>query len=103
MSTAAAEDRELRRLALSVLMPGLPGTVVPNWLGRYFEQGLASICLYGENVVSPDQLAEFVTGIRDLQADAIIAIDEEGGDVTRIHYREGSPYPGNAVLGRLDD
>ena len=103
MSTSAAEDRELRRLALSVLMPGLPGTVVPNWLGRYFEQGLASICLYGENVVSPDQLAQLVTEIRDLRPDAIIAIDEEGGDVTRIHYREGSPYPGNAVLGRLDD
>ncbi len=103
MSTAAAEDRELRRLALSVLMPGLPGTVVPNWLGRYFEQGLASICLYGENVVSPDQLAEFVTEIRNIRPDVVIAIDEEGGDVTRIHYREGSPYPGNAVLGRLDD
>jgi beta-N-acetylhexosaminidase len=30
-------------------------------------------------------------------------VDEEGGDVTRLHYRTGSPYVGNAVLGRLDD
>lgn len=25
------------------------------------------------------------------------------GDVTRLHYADGSPYPGNAVLGRIDD
>lgn len=55
MSTAAAEDRELRRLALSVLIPA-PGTVVPNWLGRYFEQGLASNCLYGGGLVLAQQL-----------------------------------------------
>ena len=34
---------------------------------------------------------------------AIIAIDEEGGDVTRLFAATGAPFPGNAVLGRLDD
>jgi beta-N-acetylhexosaminidase len=34
---------------------------------------------------------------------AIVAVDEEGGDVTRLFARTGSPYPGNAVLGRIDD
>ena len=34
---------------------------------------------------------------------ALIAIDEEGGDVTRLFAGRGSPSPGNAVLGRLDD
>jgi beta-N-acetylhexosaminidase len=33
----------------------------------------------------------------------VIAIDEEGGDVTRIAHRDGSPYPGNAALGAIDD
>ena len=33
----------------------------------------------------------------------IIAIDEEGGDVTRLCYANGSPYPGNAALGVVDD
>ena len=32
-----------------------------------------------------------------------IAIDEEGGDVTRLFYDRGAPYPGNALLGRIDD
>jgi beta-N-acetylhexosaminidase len=34
---------------------------------------------------------------------ALVAIDEEGGDVTRLYYATGSPYPGNALLGRIDD
>ena len=33
----------------------------------------------------------------------VIAIDEEGGDVTRIAHQGGSPYPGNAALGAIDD
>ncbi|HEY7013101.1 MAG TPA: glycoside hydrolase family 3 N-terminal domain-containing protein, partial [Streptosporangiaceae bacterium] len=35
--------------------------------------------------------------------DPVIAIDEEGGDVTRVAYADGSPYPGNAALGAVDD
>ncbi len=33
----------------------------------------------------------------------MIAIDEEGGDVTRLEAREGSSYPGNWALGVVDD
>ena len=33
----------------------------------------------------------------------LIAIDEEGGDVTRLAHATGSPYPGNAALGAVDD
>ena len=33
----------------------------------------------------------------------MIAIDEEGGDVTRLAHLTGSPYPGNAALGAVDD
>ena len=36
-------------------------------------------------------------------AEPVIAIDEEGGDVTRVAYASGSPYPGNAALGAVDD
>src|SRR6185503_12265660 len=31
------------------------------------------------------------------------AIDEEGGDVTRLEAATGSSYPGNAALGVVDD
>src|SRR6476659_4950013 len=33
----------------------------------------------------------------------LLAVDEEGGDVTRLHYPAVSTAVGNAVLGRLDD
>ena len=59
--------------------------------------------LFGENVGTPDELRALTAAIRGARADAVIAIDEEGGDVTRLHVRDGSPEPGNAVLGRLDD
>jgi beta-N-acetylhexosaminidase len=33
----------------------------------------------------------------------VVAIDEEGGDVTRLEAPTGSSYPGNAALGVVDD
>jgi len=53
--------------------------------------------------VSRPQLRELAIAVRTANPTAIIAIDEEGGDVTRLYYDVGSPYPGAAVLGRLDD
>ena len=33
----------------------------------------------------------------------LLAIDEEGGDVTRLEWETGSSYPGGAALGAVDD
>ena len=33
----------------------------------------------------------------------LLAIDEEGGDVTRLEWREGSSFPSAAALGALDE
>ncbi|HET7800295.1 MAG TPA: glycoside hydrolase family 3 N-terminal domain-containing protein, partial [Humibacillus xanthopallidus] len=41
--------------------------------------------------------------LRSVAPDLLVSVDEEGGDVTRLHYPTGSNQPGNAVLGRLDD
>jgi beta-N-acetylhexosaminidase len=87
----------------AVLLPGFVGTTLPGWVADRLRGGLAGVCLYGENVVSAEQLAALVGEIRAAKPDALVAIDEEGGDVTRLHYVEGSPYPGAALLGRLDD
>src|SRR5690606_2618664 len=66
-------------------------------------QGLAGVCLFGDNIESLAQLQRLTASILDANPQAVIAIDEEGGDVTRLFYDVGSPYPGNAVLGRIDD
>lgn len=87
---------------LSQLMIGLPGTVVPNYLEGLAVKGLRSVCIYGENVESESQLRDYVASLRSvLGPEAIIAIDEEGGEVTRVDYRTGSKFAGNGFLGRL--
>ncbi len=37
------------------------------------------------------------------RADVLLAIDEEGGDVTRLEWQEGSSYPSAAGLGVVGD
>ncbi len=94
---------DVRGLALRTLMPGFPGTSVPSWLDSALADGLGSVCLYGSNVVDREQLRGLCADLRARSSRVVLAVDEEGGDVTRLHYRTGSPYPGNAVLGRLDE
>ncbi len=86
-----------------ILLPGFSGAELPSWVAARLRSGLPGICLYGDNIESREQLKALCTAIREANPRAIIAIDEEGGDVTRLFYKEGSPYPGNAILGRLDD
>ncbi|WP_210507292.1 glycoside hydrolase family 3 protein [Naasia sp. SYSU D00057] len=87
----------------AVLLPGFAGEALPSWLRSRLEHGLAGVCLFGGNVASADQLRRLTDEVREANPEAVIAVDEEGGDVTRLHARTGSPYPGNAILGRLDD
>ena len=70
-------------------------------LGR----GLAGVTLFGQNISAPDQVSALTAMLRAAAPgdDPVIAIDEEGGDVTRVAYADGSPYPGNAALGAVDD
>ena len=89
--------------AAATLQPGFVGTHVPGWLEEAYAEGLISICLYGANVDDDGGLAPVCRQLRERLPDILLAVDEEGGDVTRIHYPAGSPAVGNAVLGRLDD
>ena len=91
------------RPALAVLLPGFEGTELPGWLAERLRDGLAGVCLFATNIASRPQLRELTDSIRRANPHAVIAIDEEGGDVTRLYQSVGSPYPGNAVLGRIDD
>jgi beta-N-acetylhexosaminidase len=88
---------------LPTLLPGFAGTVLPVWLRDRLRAGLGGVCLYAHNISSPGQLLALTEAITAENPDAIIAIDEEGGDVTRLFADTGAPFPGNAVLGRLDD
>jgi beta-N-acetylhexosaminidase len=88
---------------LETLLPGFAGTVLPSWLRERLRAGLGGVCLFAENITSPAQLRALTDSITAANPYAIIAVDEEGGDVTRLYAETGAPFPGNAVLGRLDD
>ncbi|MFI2430878.1 glycoside hydrolase family 3 protein [Streptomyces sp. NPDC018693] len=103
MTTFASGTDTLTRDALTVLQPGFPGTTAPDWLLRRLGEGLASVGLFGRNIASPEQLAALTAQLRAERDDVLVAIDEEGGDVTRLEVRTGSSFPGNHALGAVDD
>ncbi|TPG17378.1 glycoside hydrolase family 3 protein [Pedococcus bigeumensis] len=93
----------MRRLALAVVQPGFTGLTAPDWLLRRLDEGLGGVALFARNIASPDQLAALTSAIHEANPAALVAVDEEGGDVTRLEYRTGSSWPGNLALGTVDD
>ena len=88
---------------LATLLPGFTGTTLPLWLATRLRNGLGGVCLFAGNITSLDQLRGLTDAIFSANPRAVVAVDEEGGDVTRLFARAGSPYPGNALLGRIDN
>lgn len=94
---------QVRRLAAGVLLPGFVGTGPPGWLASAIGEGLAGVVYFGHNIADSAQLAALSASLHALRGDLLIAADEEGGDVTRLHVGTGSSLPGNAALGIVDD
>lgn len=103
MTTEHLSPAVLRRAIASTMLPGFEGTELPEWVAERLRQGMGGVCLFSTNIGSPEQLRALNAAILEANPDAVIAIDEEGGDVTRLHHQVGSPYPGNAILGRLNE
>ncbi|MEU8117311.1 glycoside hydrolase family 3 N-terminal domain-containing protein [Spirillospora sp. NPDC049024] len=100
-----ATTAEIARLARGTLLPSFPGATAPRWLLDELEAGLGGVTLFAltGNVPSPESLAALTAQMRKA-GDPFVTIDEEGGDVTRLGgHATGSPYPGNAALGAVDD
>ena len=100
-----AADPVLGRMADAILIPPFPGLSAPGWMLDALGRGLAGVTLFGQNISAPGQVSALTAALRAAVTgdDPVIAIDEEGGDVTRVAYADGSPYPGNAALGAVDD
>jgi beta-N-acetylhexosaminidase len=94
---------DLRRLAASCVFPGFPGHEPPDWVRRRLQEGLGGVVLFAWNVGDPEQLAWLTAALRAERPEVVVAIDEEGGDVTRLEAASGSSYPGNLALGTVDD
>ena len=96
-------DVDLERLARGCLMASFEGHEAPSWLLDEVAAGLGAVALFAANIRSDAQTAELVASLRRARPDIVVAIDEEGGDVTRLDAQTGSLSPGNAALGAVDD
>lgn len=94
--------------AAAVLQPGFvndgPGRI-PDWVRRALaEDGLGGVAYYGRNIAAtPERTGELSAALRAENPRVLIAVDEEGGDVTRLDVATGSAFPGNYALGHVDD
>jgi beta-N-acetylhexosaminidase len=94
---------DLDRVASACIFPSFPGDVTPDWVRRFLAGGGGGIVLFAHNAPSRARLAALCADLRAERADVLLAIDEEGGDVTRLEWDTGSSYPGGAALGVVDD
>ncbi|WP_436700166.1 glycoside hydrolase family 3 N-terminal domain-containing protein [Nocardioides sp. BYT-33-1] len=103
MSAPGEAAERVAELALRVQLASFAGTSLPGDWAALLAEGLGGICLFGSNLTGATaDAAALVRAIREVRADVLVATDEEGGDVTRLHTRSASPVPGAAVLGAVD-
>jgi beta-N-acetylhexosaminidase len=97
-------DQQIRRQALSCLLLGYVGPNPPTWLLDALDSGLGGVVLFGSNVGDGSDVRTTTDLLRKAAGRHItVALDEEGGDVTRLDTGRGSAYPGAGALGHLDD
>lgn len=102
-SQATAIDPTVDRLVHAVLKPGFAGRQAPpQWLSIAVERGLGGVVYFSHNIGDVETTAR-LSGLLHECGDVLIATDEEGGIVSRLGARSGSPHVGAAMLGRVDD
>jgi beta-N-acetylhexosaminidase len=82
--------------AAACLFPGFEGEAAPDWVRT---GGFGGVVLFARNIRDPAQLAALTSSLEGM----VVAVDEEGGDVTRLEASTGSSFPGNLALGAVDD
>ncbi len=100
-------------LALRVQVSAFAGATLPPGYADLLREGMGGICLFGTNTAGintapgEDSVRSLAAEIRTASAEGgwtpVIAIDEEGGDVTRLEALTGSSVLGAAALGAADD
>ncbi|WP_422115516.1 glycoside hydrolase family 3 N-terminal domain-containing protein [Brachybacterium sp. UNK5269] len=103
MTTAPAPQPGWDPDVLGVLMAPFTGTELPDWVGEVLEAGLASVILFGHNTPDLATTGRLARAIHARSEQCVIAIDEEGGDVSRLQAGTGSALPTAWALGEVDD
>ena len=96
-------DPTVDRLIHTVLQPGFAGAQrPPDWLAAAVERGLGGVVYFSHNIGDVDTTRR-LSDLLHAAGEVLIATDEEGGIVSRLGARAGSPHIGAAALGRADD
>jgi beta-N-acetylhexosaminidase len=85
------------------LLAAFDGLDLPGWLAVMLRDGLGGVTLFERNVASRDQLVELTEAIHQANPAAIVAIDEEGGAITRLGRIHGADHPTARELGADHD
>jgi beta-N-acetylhexosaminidase len=86
-----------------LVMIDIKGTELDAETARFIKQhGIRGVCLFRRNAKSVEQLSRLVADLREVMGEgALIAIDQEGGMVTRITFTPQAPSA--MALGATDD
>lgn len=109
MSRGSVREDDVHRLVDACLLPGFDGAAgssgadLPDWVRRALDAGMPGVALYGQNLTDPGAVARLSSQVSRTASGSLVAVDEEGGDVTRLDYAVGSRWPGNLALGTADD
>lgn len=107
MTDAPAGPTRTERAVNGVLLPGFESTAggsggaVPDWLADAARAGLAGVVYFARNTPDVPTTAALSAALHAISPDLVIAVDEEGGDVSRLEAADGSSLPGAAALGEL--
>lgn len=94
-------QRDVERLANSLILPGFEGVEPPEWLDEF--PGLAGVVLFGHNTPDYSTTGDLTSKLHAVDPNLLIFSDEEGGDVTRIQAAYGGSLPGARALGLFGD
>lgn len=81
----------LRRLGAGCVLAGFDGHEPPDWLRRALADGLGGVCLFAGNVRDEAQVAALTGALRAERSEVLVAVDEDGGDVTRSSGGAAAP------------
>ncbi len=94
----------LRRATLGCLLSCFVGTVPPRWLLDAFADGLGGVVLFASNTGDGTRVRPLTDRLRAAAGrEVVLAVDEEGGEVSRLDVARSGATPTAAALGELDE
>ena len=77
--------KDLRKIVGQTLLCGFDGTEpLPELLSFLAEYNIGGVVLFKRNLENLEQAGELIQGLRDMLDPLLVAVDEEGGVVSRF-------------------